>query len=517
MKSLFGIVMCMALLSTCQKDKQENLKGSVVFKVQAKDASNLKSTGPIAAAIIITIENNGGGVVYDKEKLELSYLNGSYLSKGLPLSQGGYNLTEFLVTDANNQIIYATPKKGSILAQLVSQPLPFSFDVSSNQESILVPEVIKTDTSSLEDLGYIGFSFNPVKSIKFLITVLSLKPDQTNFEGVDSCNLLITPQGSYNIYYDFKLGKAFEVNPVYLRKDTGKYILTVWKQGYNSWVDTLTESQLENYSTSPLQVILKPIGPSIWFSGMNYDYGIDYIPVISVKPGTVLYIDDGRGVAKELSSYHTDIGYYLKNRIIQIYGDVAGIKTLSFMGSRFEEIYCSNANIRDAVSLEEISLSWTFIGKINLNDMHSLKKLSCYNSSYPFKFTNCTSLESIDFVFGDHYRGGWDTMDIRTNDNLKELRFDGFRPVLFGKNPNLKSIHIGLSGSCYVFAEQMNRLLTGLLASVESSPRSGEFVIDFILYNNFSYPTNDGNQAVKTLMTKYNWSFNPDLYIPEED
>lgn len=509
MKSILVIVFCISLLNSCRKDNHESSQGTMVFKFQTKGSTNLKSakSAPSASFIVLTIEKSDGEVIFNKEKLALSYLNGSYISKDLALPQGNYNLTEFLVTDVNNQIIYASPKKDSKLAFLVSNPLPLNFNIQSNQESILMPEVVQADTSKLNEMGYIGFSFN-VKGLKFLVTVLSKDSNEAEYKGVDSCNLTI------NIYKNLKLGAANEVNSVYVNKGAGNYILTFWKLGYNSISDTLTESELEKYSTKPLRIILKPIKcPSIWFiGGCTGTSFLDYNPNISISPITNQIIDYGNGHAEKIP-LQISLDNLHGNKLIQIYGDIKSIKSLQFSGDRLNYNWYSSANIDAAVSLENLSLfGFVELDGISLKNMHKLKRVNYWSANGPLDFTNCNSLESISLYFYFHFTPTWDVMDIRTNDSLKSLSFDGTRTVLYGKNPVLTAINISPWEYLQsVSKEDLNRNLIALLASVESSPRSGTLTITQRVTSPIIVYDGEGRDAAEKLRDKYGWTYTPDI------
>lgn len=498
-KMLLGIGVCIIFLSSCQKNKQE-LQGSIVFKVQAKSNIKKSSAGsePVAAAILVTIENDGGKVLYNQEKLELISLNGSYLSKGLPLPAGNYNLTEFLVADANNHVIYATPKKGSILSTLVNNPLPMGFVSYPNAESILIPEVIKTDTSSLEDLGYAGFSFNPVSIVKFLMTVFSKEESQLNFETLDSCDLLVTSPSGRVFNYVLKNG----VNPVYVNSDTGKYILTISKKGYKPCIDTLNNNQLQNYSITPLHVILAPLGPCISF--LSKHTFISYIgPSITARSVADFYVDWGDGTYEDIItnsySFYKDMDLD-GERLLQIRNNLGEIKSVSFPGWKNVQTNFTSVDLSNAKAIDDISVYYTNIGELSL-EKPSVKKFTSWFSSVPLTYGECENLESINFR-------DWSkaTIDIQTNDKLKSLS-TVTSDVLFGANPNLTSIL--LYDDMYspsLTEDDLNTFLTGLLTSVQSSPRAGQFVISSDDTHNAVYPSGDGLEAAKTLKNTYNWT-----------
>jgi hypothetical protein len=98
-------------------------------------------------------------------------MNGYYISKPLSLVPGGYKLSKFLVVDASNTVVYATPTEGSTKAYLVNDPLPILFSVTKDNVTKVVPEVISVKNNTPEDFGYATFSFTEVTTFDFLIGV----------------------------------------------------------------------------------------------------------------------------------------------------------------------------------------------------------------------------------------------------------------------------------------------------------------------------------------------------------
>ncbi|HEY4789569.1 MAG TPA: hypothetical protein VIH57_26145 [Bacteroidales bacterium] len=513
MKSLLGIVLCILLVSSCRKDNPGNSKGSVVFKFQTTDVSAFKSSGaeagPIAAALIVTIYKNKGGeptdLVYGKEKLELSYLNGAYISKGLPMPQGAYYLTEFLVTDASNKIIYAAPKAGSDLAQLVAKPLPLYFYINSNTESTISPEVLKTDTSSLEDLGYSGFSFNYVKSTKFLMSVFYKSAGGSSLEHVDSSHLFITSPKGKNYNYILKGGTA---NPVYVNSDSGNYILTVWSKGYTSLTDTLTLNQLGSHTTMPLNMVLTSIeSPMIWFLASG-STTIPYSgPSIITRSVTDFYVDWGDGIHEKITTLNNSFTFrrfnkFADNRLVQIWGNLADIRDLSFGGAKYDGTFFLKADINNASGIEDFHLSYVTLRDFSLENLTTLKNINYYFCSAPVKVRNCQNLENLTLIASTPAQ-----LDIQTNNKLQFLQFSGYSSVMYGTNPSLMRIVLADYYPLTLTVDKLNNLFIGLLASVESSPRTGTFECS----KKDIKPTGEGLQAAQTLKNTYHWTISPDI------
>jgi Sialidase, N-terminal domain. len=183
-------------------------------------------------------------------------MNGSYISKPLSLVPGNYKLTKFMVVDKNSNVLYLTPVSGSAKAYLVHKPLAINFSVVKDQTSKLSPEVISAKGAQPQDFGYATFSFNVVKTFNFLMGVFVYNGTSQNFELTSATVTVSSDSGSTFT----KTIKA--VTDTFTVKDgLSRYILKVTKDGYQTWSDTLSASELKLYYSSldkgPLKVILQ--------------------------------------------------------------------------------------------------------------------------------------------------------------------------------------------------------------------------------------------------------------------
>ncbi len=258
--SYFLIILISLLAFSCKDDEPVIQKGKVEFGFNLKDISQgkIKSLKADAepAAIVVSIEDAAGTLVYDTEEVELYNMNGYFISKPLSLLVGSYTVEKFLVVDAEGNVIYASPLEGSELAYLVNGPLPIDFSVSKDEVTKLVPEVLSTESLTPEDFGYVTFSFDVVETFDFLLSVFVYNETEQNFELTDAY-LTVTAEG--NAIYSDTL--AAITNQVKVNDGFDPYILTVEKENYNTYVDTFTNTELKLYFSSedkgPLVVILE--------------------------------------------------------------------------------------------------------------------------------------------------------------------------------------------------------------------------------------------------------------------
>ena len=118
----------------------------------------------------MSIKEKDGNEILTREKLVLHKVEESYITADISLEAATYILTEFIVTDANNVVISISPKKGSVLAQFVSNPLAFDFVVSPNETKETTAENLNASGYTSVDFGYTGLSLIFLRNTCLLYT-----------------------------------------------------------------------------------------------------------------------------------------------------------------------------------------------------------------------------------------------------------------------------------------------------------------------------------------------------------
>jgi hypothetical protein len=232
---------CLILLcAKCQPEDQNAnaTTGKVSFShsLQSRTGGRSKET-PSPSFVLLSVKDSE-----DKEqriKLPLFDLGKGYVSENVELKTGKYNLTQFVVLDANNKIIYATPLEGSELAKYVTAPLPSEFTVTNEviQVNSQVLAVMEDDQPEL--YGLANFSFNLVEP------KLKEMHDYTTFDNP-------IPFEKYFFFYD-ELGQLssydhhFRTNPTFYFH----FDITYGSEGPNS-LYTITTQGVDNGVPGPI-------------------------------------------------------------------------------------------------------------------------------------------------------------------------------------------------------------------------------------------------------------------------
>jgi hypothetical protein len=100
----------------------------------------------VAAAIpafaLLDIKDGEGTFVKRNKKINLKSFGDGFSTKNLQLAVGNYYLVQFMILDARDNVLFATPAEGSDLSKYVSDPLPINLSVTRNSTTIITPQVL---------------------------------------------------------------------------------------------------------------------------------------------------------------------------------------------------------------------------------------------------------------------------------------------------------------------------------------------------------------------------------------
>lgn len=253
---LIGISM---IWYACEKEDGDIGTVEVSFNLHPM-TTDLNSSGRISAPaydlndadkVIITVKDNDGNPTeYTQYELKVHKMGDRFITKKIVLPLDSYKISEFYILDGLESIIYASPLFSSLLAQNVTNPLPLLFDVTEKQSKAVDVEVISTENLNPGDFGLIRFPLIRVETFQFLINVSELGTDQLLI-----AELTVT-SGDYTYSQELE---AIVDNIVTVKDGYTDYVISVDKEGYESFTVTLTNSELQEYSSVPLIVELEKI------------------------------------------------------------------------------------------------------------------------------------------------------------------------------------------------------------------------------------------------------------------
>ncbi|MBV6640772.1 MAG: LamG domain-containing protein [Cyclobacteriaceae bacterium] len=237
------------LLIQCGEKEAET--GTVEFNFSNAQNTGARILEETIDKIVISIETIDGELLVESHEINVSTFGTGYISKPFIMVIGEYKITEFLVLNESDEIIYATPKDGSALASLVDNPLPISFQVLSDEITKVNIEVIETATHDPEDLGYSTFSFDIIPTQEILISVLD-QLENGDYAFVSS---------DLTVYFDgdsaFSRPLGDSINVVKVRRDVAEVQLKFASESGSTKEIVIGSDTLGQYRTTPLTVIFQ--------------------------------------------------------------------------------------------------------------------------------------------------------------------------------------------------------------------------------------------------------------------
>ncbi|MBT1711800.1 hypothetical protein KK062_26400 [Fulvivirgaceae bacterium PWU5] len=285
-----------AFVSGCSDEQQPTKPGNVRFTINpATDPrGRISASLPEGASLYVSIQEAGGGDVYTLEHVTLLKMGDAYISEPLSLPPGHYDLTDFLVVNVADEVIYATPKEGSDMAGWVDDPLPLAFGVNDNAITGLSVQVVSTSAYPPAAFGYLTFQVGIVPGTSFRLAVF--KPTPTGFifspaqvyilDGADTIYRQHVSAAPEAILFDGDL--------------TRTYTLVVIQASYKKYTETfILGDLLASLAGGPHTVWLEPA----------FTFRLTYHEVSFQLQGDIdtLYIDWGDGT-QEIITQHASEG-----------------------------------------------------------------------------------------------------------------------------------------------------------------------------------------------------------------
>jgi hypothetical protein len=247
----FALLGLLLFITFSCDDSPEQKEGKLTLSFISAPSSSARKAGNEAKKLLVSISDATGKVIETKKELSLYNFQGEFLSEPLSLTTGSYRLTEFIVLNADDEVVYVTPLEGSALAYLVNDPLPITFDIVENEVTKVAPEVIEASGHTADEFGYATFSFDVVETISFLLGVF-VYDDASQSLKLTSGTLQI--KSGTTILFTGEMGSV--TNRVIIKKVLSPYTITLTKYGYNTYSKTFSTSELSAFESTPLAIVL---------------------------------------------------------------------------------------------------------------------------------------------------------------------------------------------------------------------------------------------------------------------
>jgi hypothetical protein len=457
---LLYFILVAAFVSACSDEQQPAKPGNVRFTINptADAGGRISASLPEGASLYVSIQEAGGGDVYTLEHVTLLKLGDEYISEPLALQPGNYALTDFLIVNAADEVVYATPKEGSDMASWVDDPLPMAFGVSDNAITGLSVQVVSTSAYPATAFGYLTFQVGIVPGTSFRLAVF--KPTSTGFvftqaqayilDGVDTVHRQHLGEGPAAILFDGDLTKT--------------YTLVVIQASYKKYTETFVlQDLLSSLAGGPHTVWLEP---AFTFRLLEQD-----VQFILEGPIDTLYLNWGDGTAEEVITQQTP-----ENRPFHHYVNP---------GSHFVSISGVTLN-----KVERVAFAYADGGtsEMSVEYLTGLKHFVATFAITPstIDFSHNPALESLNIAISDIVE-----LDLSHNPNVRSVVMFG---ILDFSVPSLNALIHHL----YTTAVQYNHRHGGFVA--HSFPVSTAFI---------GPPSPEAMDELRILRDTYDWEIDP--------
>lgn len=246
-----GLVAMSTALQFCKNESSPVALQKVQFTFgvhpTAPSGGRIETAEPVA--LLLSLENSIGDPVFTSKRIPLLHIGSNLMTDPIDLPPGTYTITDFLLVDDDNNVLYATPKAGSPLAAAVTHPLPYSFVVSNSEVTNVDMEVVDVSQRIPEDFGYATFQINYINTLKVAVFV-SVDGEVSMTTAEATLTQGSTTIGTYSLEARTNV-IAFSGEPNMI------YRLVVTKEGYRTYTkDFIFSELLDALHGEPLKVLL---------------------------------------------------------------------------------------------------------------------------------------------------------------------------------------------------------------------------------------------------------------------
>ncbi|MEM8846491.1 MAG: hypothetical protein AAGD17_05240 [Bacteroidota bacterium] len=559
MRFVFVSILFLVLLNACSSSEDDSANisnslpsevGNQIFQISFSSATSnsqikeLENNQDLSA--LLTIANNDGATVYEREKVKVSLKDDVFETEFLEVGMGNNILTEFIIFDDNsNKVIYIAPKLNSSLSQFTSKSLPQSFSVEKDKIQYSDVQVFNAQGYSNNDFGYSDIGLNFQDSVKsFVLSVddsefLSLKTIRlksltgSNYSvdwGDGSTQQIKSEKGNSNIVSE--ITHRFKANGTYDIKISGPLEALVYvkfvcdEQEFSlrsnlvfvdlSQLISLTEIEFYQGSLSELDISHSPKLEKISL-GFNNLISLNLTSNPNLKSAWLRY---NQLNALDISQ-NTNLNFLwvTGNKIKQL--NTGNNPVLGKLLARENEIPSIDLTLNTQLTV--LDLSDNFLNEIDLSRNKKLIELNVgRNNLTELDISLNLELERLDIYENQiteiNFEGNPKLRDLYANDNL-------FHNLDLSICPNLERLHIGgnsiesldLSLNPNVFDFTVNKNLLGgnqintIISVLYNNATSGSLKNGFVDFNDnpgSNKISSDSSTKIDELVSSYDWFFN---------
>jgi hypothetical protein len=324
MKYLFYTLMMLSLIvsqSCVEETEPGQQKLSIGFSATSIDNQTVSDL-PANSKLVMNVQSPTGEAVMEFAEVQFQLDGQGFLTRPLDLPFGNYAITDFMIVNENDEIIYAVPKSTATLASDVTQPLNLEFDYSSSTAPQITDlRLLDVRNHKAEDFGYASFR-KPGYGLNIVLNEKGSSQATSGKASIMNGNVVIA---TYSL--------AARMNHITIPAGlSGDHSLVISKDGFAGETFTLTE--LLQKKSKTIKVALEPALTMLAYAETWFEYSFD----LTGAQGSVVTVDWGDGTTETHESnpeFNTFIHTYPAdgNYNITVTGDLDEITSFySFYG-----------------------------------------------------------------------------------------------------------------------------------------------------------------------------------------
>jgi hypothetical protein len=375
----FFIPAIIGIYSCQEKDPKDNALGTAEFSVGLKNAGNNAKSAVSADStdasynLIVSVTDLNGSPVLTDEKIPLYAFGPDFVSDKIELKEGDYLLTKFMVMNTSGNVLYASPRAGSSLDYLVTNPLPLQFTIYADQVSKIVPEVLAVEDYTPGDFGYANFGAQIISQLSFYTVCALDNPLIMAPTMFTSARLTVYSNDgwAHTFYLDPTL------NHLIIRGGSDFYTFVLEKEGYSSQTMQYSATELIGHiKENPLvlyiqwgnpykELVLQPgpkEGMDAMISNLEPDKNFGGYPYFEATflPEQVLTVMRSNRSLIWFDQSQLPESVYIKKATLQLHFDIPipWDSTIMTMAGPTGFIACSGVLQQVTTPWEESSVTW---------------------------------------------------------------------------------------------------------------------------------------------------------------
>ena len=330
----------MFISHSCNEDIETNSEPlSIAFTISSDD--EIQSL-PDGSHLVMTIESQGGEPVLELSEVEFHSIGNRFVTEPLSLPSGHYRITDFMLVNENDEMLFAIPKKTGILEKNITHPLDLNFSIAPGHNPFMTDlQLLGVNKFKPDDFGYRSFKILR-RLLMIIVTTEGSNKPTTAKAFVINGNDTIT---QYNLRARMNI---IAVPPGV----TSTHRLVISKDGYAPVTFTLLDLLRKQYK--PVRAILKPAFTMLAY--INFSSSPTFEFELATADGASLFINWGDGSPTEALSQTSHDYPANGNYPITITGD---IDKITFFYSFYGQGMIDAINFQHLTALETIRFGLT--------------------------------------------------------------------------------------------------------------------------------------------------------------